>query len=403
MRIWIVHQHAVPPITMGPTRHYDLAKKLIDQGHEVYIFAGNYCHITHRYIAEPYTRTQKITHYDTVPFIWLNAPAFRGNTLKRVWNMLMFAFNLRFFKDLTCLAQPDVIIGSSPSPFAAYAAAKIAQRLRIPFIYEIRDLWPETLLRIGGFNPYHPLIRIFASIEKKLAKQAAHIISVLPGVQEYFIQKKITTDPILWLPNFCELNHSTPPEPLSSEVLTILYTGSFNQGNDLETLLAAAKILDRQARSQFKFVLIGDGPKKAELQYLISSQQINNVELQAKVPKSEIFKIIKRADICVGLVKKCDLYKWGTSLNKIADYMACGRPVIFAVESPYNSIISANAGLVVAPEQPQQLADAILQLARLSPKEREQLGANGRLYALQHFNLERIASKLIDHLAAAIQ
>lgn len=398
MRIWIIHQHAVPPITMGPTRHYDLAKKLIEQGHEVYIFAGNYCHNTGKYIAEPYNVTQKISYYGPVPFVWFHVPTFRKNSIKRFLNMLTFAYNLLTCKQLPYLPRPDLIIGSSPSPLAAYAAARIASKMNVPFVYEIRDLWPETLMTIGGFRSFHPLVLAFARIEKQLTRKAQRIIAVLPGIADYLKNKNITSQEVIWVPNFADLNTTTMHDLTEKEITTVLYAGAFNVGNDLETLLQAAKILDHQFENKYQIMLLGDGPRKSALQEMVSKNNIKNVSFHFTLPKDQVPQFLAKADICVGMVKKSDLYRWGTSLNKITDYLASGRPVIFAIDSPYDPITEAQAGITVDPENPSELAAAIVKLSALSFEQRRKLGENGREYALINFNLDSLASKLINEL-----
>ncbi|MBA2655117.1 MAG: glycosyltransferase family 4 protein [Gammaproteobacteria bacterium] len=395
MRIWIVHQHAIPPIGMGPTRHFDLAKKLIEQGHEVYIFAGNYCHNSFHYIGEPYSVTKKIAYYFKVPFIWIDVPAYTKNSIKRLYNMLAFAFRLLTNKDLKFLPKPDIVLGSSPSPFAAWAAQRLASRYGVPFIYEIRDLWPETLLALGSFSKHHPLAKILAGIENFLLSKAVKIISVLPGASDYLLNKKIPKDKIKWLPNAVDLNHiSYSPSTIKNEI-TIFYAGAFNVSNDIETLLKAAKIVQEEA-NHFQFKLIGEGPQRALLEKFVASEKINNVEFFPSVGKDQIYPILGTADICVGMVRKTNLYRFGTSLNKITDYLAIARPVVFALDSPYSPITEANAGLTVPPENPHLLAQAILKIGSLSPQEREQLGRNGRKYAEQYYNLDKITAEFID-------
>ncbi len=171
MRIWIIHQNALPPFLMGPTRHYDLASKLIAQGHEVYIFASNYCHNNKLYIAEGYATTQKIYYHEKVPFIWFHVPDYRKNSLRRLVNMLSFSAKL-LMTNLHSIPKPDVILGSSPSPYAAYAAQRLARRYGVPFVYEIRDLWPATLMDLAKFSKHHPMILSMQKIEDYLLKKA---------------------------------------------------------------------------------------------------------------------------------------------------------------------------------------------------------------------------------------
>src|SRR5205085_379922 len=133
------------------------------------------------------------------------APSFKRNSIKRVVNMAVFAWNFLRCQAFKKLNKPDVIIGSSPSPLAALAAAIIAKKMQTSFVYEIRDLWPETLITIGGFSRWHPLIIGFNWIEQKLIRQSDKIIAVLPGVVTYLAPKNIPATKVIWIPNFSDL------------------------------------------------------------------------------------------------------------------------------------------------------------------------------------------------------
>lgn len=399
MRIWIIHQHAIPSHCAGPTRHFDLAKELISRGHEVIIFASNFCHNTFYPIAKSYKTTKKVDIVDGVPFVWIDSPKYFGNSIARLWNMIVFAFRL-WQSDFSSLAKPDCIFGSSPSPFAAFAAKKLADRFNVSFIYEIRDLWPETLISLGKFKKNHPFIRLLAVIEKHLLQNAQSIISALPGVIDYLRYKGIPEEKYLWLPNFIALEkipHSTVIKP--NDKVTVMYAGSFNIANDVKTLLKAGEILQKKGwGNRIKIQLVGEGPEKHLLQSWVEEQDLSIIEFLPSVSKIKVFDLLLSADVFVGLVKRKSLYQWGTSLNKMADYMACARPIIFALDSPYDPIKEANAGLSITPENPEQLAKAIIHMAMLTPEERQEIGQNARKYAEAHYNLSPLVDKLESKL-----
>lgn len=399
MRIWIVHQDAIPPIVMGPTRHFDLAKKWIEKGHDVTILAGNYCHNNSLYIAEPYSLTKKIAYYSKVPFIWFPVPTYKKNSFRRVFGMITFAYKLLMCKQFKFMPKPDVVIGSSPSPLAAFAAYKLAKRFNASFVYEIRDLWPATLLSLGKFKKYHPLILFFGYIEKKLLLEANQILTVLPGVNEYISSRGINVKKLIFFPNAVDIKNIKYRSSTRQCNFNIVYAGSFNIANDLDTLLQAAKILQNYPEKNFRIKLIGDGPQKARLKEIVLAQNLTGVEFISTVRKECIHELLAEADVCVGLVMKSNLYQYGTSLNKITDYLAIARPVVFALDSPYSPITEANAGFTTEPENPQMLADAFLKLASLSYEERQEIGLNGRKYAEKFYDMDKMANELIDLLA----
>lgn len=402
MHIWIIHQHAIPATLSGPTRHFELAKELINRGHSVTIFASNFCHNRFSVIAESYQKSGQVDLIDGVPFVWLDSPAYHGNSLARLWNMFQFATKLMRC-DLSALHPPDVVIGSTPSPFAAFAAKKIAQRFKARFIYEIRDLWPETLINLGHFKRSHPFVILLSHIEKYLVRSSDSIISPLPGVAEYLQQKKMRHERILWLPNFINFEQiSYKAVETSHPKLKIMYAGAFNISNDIQTLLEAVHLLEQQGwADRISIELMGEGPRKSELQKYVDEQQLSLVEFVPPVQKHDIFRMLQTADCFVGLVRDLPLYRWGTSLNKIADYLAVGRPVIFALNSPYDPISQAGAGLTVRPCDPEALAAAIQEMSLLSPARRNEMGENGRKYAQQYYNLRPLVDKLESHFCSS--
>lgn len=399
MRIWIIHQHAISPQQSGPTRHYDIARELIARGHEVFIVASNYCHNHFHYLGAPYSKTHVPHYFDKVPFIWLAAPSYKKNSWRRLWNMSVFAYRVSRLKKSRLLPKPDMIIGSSPSPFSAWAAYRLAKHWQIPFIYEIRDLWPQTLLDLGKLHRYHPLVILLAKIERQLLLQSVMVISVLPGAKDYVMAKKITKREMLWLPNFADLRQINYRPPVASPFIRILYAGSFNLANDVGTLIQAAKILQSKQSAPYLIQLIGEGPLKAKLMKQVKDEQIRHIEFLSGVAKQDIYSVLNQADVLIGLLKSTPLYQWGTSLNKISDYLAVGRPIIFALDSPYDPISQANAGMTIAPENPEQLAQAITTLMSLPPSQREQLGLNGHRYARNCLNLP----VLVDQLCKALE
>ena len=209
MRIWMINHYAAPPTMAGGTRHYNFARQLMQRGHEVTLIAANYNHFSHTYIPTP-TQAGEIDYTYEVPFIWIPTPTYRGNTLARFQNMLTFSWNTLRKKYLPRTSPPDIIIGSSPHLFAALGAELLSRRLKVPFILEIRDLWPESLVDLGRMSTRHPMIKLMRGIEKYLYKRADRIISLLPSADKYLIAHGVKPEHILWLPNSID-SDAIPP------------------------------------------------------------------------------------------------------------------------------------------------------------------------------------------------
>ena len=188
MQCWWINHYAIPPNEPGGTRHYSLAKKLKTHGIEVTIIASsfNYVQRKERLKANESHRCEVI---DGVPFVWLRTRAYSGNSVSKLLNMLSFVRHLRRRSDLPD-TKPDIIIGSSPHPFAADEARRIARRLNVPFCLEIRDLWPQTLTDVGGLSAWHPVVLWMRRIERRLYRAARCIVTLLPNSAASSLQRR---------------------------------------------------------------------------------------------------------------------------------------------------------------------------------------------------------------------
>ena len=135
MIVWMINHYAIPPSEKGGTRHFNLAKQLIKAGHEVYIFASDFSHVSLKYISGLHSTRNNVQYIESVPFVWIHTNGYKGNTAARLFNILSFALRLNFNKFHSRLPKPDVVIGSSPHPFAAFVACRLAKKYTAPFVY----------------------------------------------------------------------------------------------------------------------------------------------------------------------------------------------------------------------------------------------------------------------------
>ncbi len=395
MRIWIINHYASPPIYPGGTRHYNLALQLQKKGHEVIIIAANYNHFSHEQIKP--TESLLDTTYQ-VPFIWLSVPPYKGNTLGRFYNMLVFAWRLIRNPFLKKILPPDVIIGSSPHLFAALGAEILSRQLKKPFILEIRDLWPESLVDLGRFSHKHPLIKSMKYIERYLYRRARRIISLLPNANDYLIKCGVNSNHILWLPNSADIESIPALPSIINNKFTVMYAGAHGVANDLDTVISSAKILQDSGFSEkIKIYLIGEGPEKLRLKKLAESYNLSIIEFLDAVPKNEIYSTLNQADAYLMLLKDSPVFRWGISPNKLFDYLAMERPVIFAVNTPFNPVEQCNAGITVKPGDPVSLSNALIKMASLSREELNEMGRRGKEYILKHHHITQLAESL-EHL-----
>ena len=405
MNVWVINHYAVPPGRAGGTRHFSFAGELQKRGHKVTIIASSFDHYVRQEARLREGETYRLEEVDGVPFLWIRTPPYSGNSPARVWNMVAFALRLLGIANPALLGKPDVVWGSSPHLFAALAGERLARRYRTPFVLEVRDLWPETLIDLRGVSPRHPFIQVLERIEHYLYRRADRIISLLPLAHLHMIEKGAEPAKIAWIPNGVDLSvvpRPTPPPPRPDGVFTVMYAGAHGLANNLDLIVEAAAIVAKKGwNGRIQFRLLGDGPEKPRLKRMAQAWGLENIRFEDAVPKQEVYNALLSADAFVISLRDSRLFRWGVSPNKLFDYMASARPVIFAVATDSNPVADAGAGITVPPNDPAALAEAVIQLAKMSAQERWEMGLRGRRYVEEKHAFHRLTDKLEEVLQSA--
>jgi glycosyltransferase involved in cell wall biosynthesis len=396
MRVWIVNQYAVPPTQAGITRHYTLAAELIKRGHDVMVIASSFDHVTRQETRLGPGEDARLELMGKVPFMWLRTPAYRGNTLARMKNMMVFAQRVLQLVPRQHPPAPDVVIGSSPHLFGALAAERLARRYGVPFVLEVRDLWPQSLIDLGGVPAHHPLVVALGHIERYLYREATRILALLPGAADHMADKGATREKVVFLPNGADLSMLPAPEPPpGNDRFTLLYAGTHGLANGLDGLLDAAAVLQGAGwgdRVCMRFV--GDGPEKPRLMRRAEAEGLTMVRFEPPVAKELIHHTLQSADAFMVTMHAIGLYRYGISFNKIYDYMAAGRPTVLGASLSNDPMAEAGAGLSVPAGDAAAMAEAIQQLATMSPAERWELGQRGRAAVERLHDFRRLAEVL---------
>lgn len=403
--VWIINHYAQSPAGSGGTRHFDLAKHLRDLGWKPRIFAASVELNTQRQRLEKHehARTESIAG---VNFHWVNTPGYEGNGTGRIINMLAFSRKLLVRKTTAGLEPPALVIGSTVHPLAAASAALLARRYSVPFIFEVRDIWPETLIALGHTRRYGPAALLLGMLEKWLCRQSSRIISVLPEYGRYVREHGISAPEVVHIPNGINLDYIGPVLPYSKQdTFRITYLGAHGTANDLFTLVKAMEIVETTHRTgPIECRLIGTGPLKQALMDYCAARQLKQVVFHGPVNKDGIAATASGTQAFVICGRKLpSLYKYGISMNKIPDYLAMGRPVIIAMESVNNPVMEAEAGVCVRPECPEELAGAIMKLAATGETELREMGLRGRHYVEQNHDTKLLAERLADVMGRCLE
>lgn len=394
MNILLINHYALAPDQPGGTRHFSLARALTGLGHRVTLVASCFDHVT-RTGAPPPGVPARIEDRDGVTFIRLRTPPYQGNGAGRLWNMLAFARAVRNVLPALLEDRPDVVVGSSPHPFAAQAGLRLSQRFGVPFVLEIRDVWPQSLTEVMGVSPLHPIIWVLERLERELYREADHIITLLPKVGERVRERGGDPDLITWVPNGIDLAMVPPPvDPPEREVFTLMYAGAHGVTNALDVMLEAAALLQHKAGAlprRLDLVLVGTGPEKPRLEARARDLRLVNLRFLPPVPKREVYGLLAQADGFWASSRDSALWEHGISFNKLYDYMAMARPTVIGMRCSSNPILVSGGGITVRPGSAQALADGVERLLAAGADGRREMGWRARAFVEEHFDIRKLA------------
>ncbi|HEV2035639.1 MAG TPA: glycosyltransferase family 4 protein [Candidatus Dormibacteraeota bacterium] len=400
--IWVVNHYADPPDGHA-TRSFDLARRWVEAGHPTTIFVSNFSY----YLLRPMRRIPAFRLWvdedvEGVRFVWLRSPGYRRNNWRRALNMLTFS-TLALLAGAVRGPRPHVVIGVSVHPFAALAGYLLARMKRARFFFEVTDLWPQSLIEFGTLAPNSLTARFMRRLERFLFRHAERIIMLWRHTDEYVESQGVSRDRIEWIPHGVELRRYEDMQPytgVSADPFRVMFLGGFVAANALEVILDSAAWLKSQGRGDVRLVLIGSGQERDATIKRAEQLGLDNVEFPAAVPKADISRVMAEADAFIYGLRDLPLYRYGISLNKLTDYLAAGRPIVFFGSSSYDPVAQANAGFSVPPGDPVAVADAIEKLVAMSPQERKAMGERGRNYLLEHHTIPKLAEKYLKVLQA---
>jgi glycosyltransferase involved in cell wall biosynthesis len=378
-------------------------------GHKTTVLTGFPNHPTGVVPAEWRSRFQQLLYTETVDGVrvvrtWL-WPLPNRKAHERILNYASFCVSAAVAG--LALPTPEVVIATSPQLLCALAGWWLAFWQRVPFVFEVRDLWPESLAAVGAGSEGTLLHRTLGAIAGFLYRRADRIVVVSPAFKDHLIRywsvpaKKISivengveTDLFRLDPAAMEVRKQLKLE----DRFLICYIGTMGNAHGLETLIAAADQL-QTALPNAMFLLIGEGAEKERIVDLAAARGLTNLQFLGQQPRERIPAYVSSADLCLVMLKKTELFKTVIP-TKLLEYMACERPVIVAVDGQARQIVeAAGAGVFVEPENSKALVTAIFALAA-DPDRRRQMGTSGRRYIVNQCSREKTAQDYIAVLEA---
>jgi colanic acid biosynthesis glycosyl transferase WcaI len=416
VKILYVSQYFPPEMGAPAARAAELAQHWANAGHAVSILTGFPNHPTGVVPAEWRSRLHRLTFHEKVghenaglvdvyrTWLW---PLPNRKAHERMRNYASFCLSAAL-RGIS-LPRPDVIIATSPQLLVGLAGWWLAFARQIPFVFEVRDLWPESLAAVGVGDENSLLHRLLSAVANFLYRHADHIVVVSPAFKDFLIQsRQVPAEKISVVENGVETDLFSPSTPAAKSALrhelsadnkfVVCYVGTMGMAHGLETLLDAAALLQTQNPAVL-FLLIGEGAEKDRIKALAQSRRLANIRFLDQQPREKIPAFISASDACLVLLKKTEVFKTVIP-TKMLEFMSCSRPVVLGVDGQARKIVEeANAGIVIEPENSFALSEAIQHLAA-DRDLREKLGAHGRNYIVQHFSRSQTAEVYIQVLDA---
>jgi glycosyltransferase involved in cell wall biosynthesis len=389
MNIWLVNHYANPPQEPGDARHWSHARELMRRGHQVTVIASSFHHLKHEQMQSISNREIEHKLVDGVPFVWLPTIRYGSGSLLRVASFFEFGYRVWRGRWAAKLSPPDLVIGSSPHPFAALAAERLAARYGAFFILELRDVWPAVLTEVGGYSPLHPFVLLVDRTMRYLYRRAARIIYFSQGFSGELA--KIGGDPekAVWVPHGVDFELMPEPQPAPRDgVFRVKYIGAHNQWNSLDPVLDAARHLQNRGVKNIEFRFVGDGVQKPHLKARVETEGIRNVFFDDPMPKNRIADALYDADAFILNNHIDGVSKRWMSFNKLYEYLAARRPVIFASCTTHNPVRESGAGILVEAGNHIQIAEAVEKLAAMRPDQLDVLGLLGRKHIAEHYSIK---------------
>jgi len=408
--IWLWNHYATDMYKNNGGRHYWFAEELIKNGYDASIFCANSYHNRDEYIdtnSKKYIRKK----LNGVPFIFVKTSTALGNGFDRVKNMFLFYRNLYYVSGQIeqIDGKPDIIIASSVHPLTMIAGIRIAKKMKIPCICEIRDLWPEAIFSFKMAKENSILGKILVAGEKWIYKNANALIFTKEGDTDYILEKKwdvnqggkIDLRKTHYINNGVDIKsfennirvRVLEDEDLESGMFNVVYVGAIRPVNNVGNILDAAKLM--KDIKDVQFLVYGDGNQKEELEYRLINENIKNVKFKGYINKQYIPYVLSKSSVNV-LNYSQKQYNWarGNSSNKLFEYMASGKPIISTVKMGYSLIEKYNCGLELDKSSSQELADAIIKIKNMTSEEYLRFGNNARL-GVRDFDFNVLTEKLI--------
>lgn len=404
MNILMISHYAGAPQYGMEFRSYYMAREWVRMGHNVTVVGAAFSHLRK---LQPSVGRETL---EGINYLWLPTTHYEGNGMNRVLTMFQFCRQVyKHSKELIAF-RPDMVIASSVYTFDLYPCHYIARRTGAKLVYEVHDLWPLSVITIGGYSRSNPFIMMLQHCENYAYRHCDMVVSMLDKAFPHMQRHGLTEERFCCVPNgylkeewenvdsiTLPEEHTQLLEQVHKEGKTIIgFAGGHTQSTAMYVFIEAARLLN--SRTDLAFVLVGNGPQKPHLVALAEKHKLTNVYFLPPIDKNRIPKLLQQFDICYAGGVHSVLHKYGTSFNKIIDYMLAAKPIVKSVDEPNSEVERVGCGIQVEAENVEQVRQAIEKIADMTREERMVMGLKGHKYATENLEYHALSQQFIDYV-----
>ena len=331
-------------------------------------------------------------------------PSHDSSAMRRIFNYASFAASA-LVVGMLCTRRPDVIYVYHLPATAGVAGVMMSKLRGVPFVFDVQDLWPDTL-RATGMMQNRRALALVERVCQFVYRRAARIITVSDGIRDTLVARKVPADKIDVVYNWCDeaaiqAGTAAPPPAVMAGRFNIVFAGTMGKAQALEAVLQAARLV-AVSRPDIQFVFIGSGVELDRLKALKQELALDNVVFVPRVPSSEVGAYLKAADALLVHLRDDPLFEI-TIPSKTQAYLAVGKPILLAVKGDAARIVEeGNCGVVARPEDPVDIAAAACRLYNMGADGRAVLSANAARHYVAKFSLAIGARRSMDTLIKAV-
>lgn len=409
MAIWVISKYASTPKFGRATRQFYFAKhfKKLTQKN-VYLICSRSV-FTAKYPSFGFNNHMEYT-INKVKVNILNGPKINsGFNLLRFWSWLVFEFRLLYWGFKYKGDKPELIIVSSLSILTIISGIILKWKYKAKLVFEVRDIYPLTLMELKKWSKFHPIIIILGLIEKIGYKKADYIIGTMPNLKEHVENisvensKKVSCIPMGYDDTYFEETDSNYNRNVFSSFLRennlenkfiVGYAGSIGKVNCIDQIITAANFINKE---NIAVIILGSGPEKEKNIQITKDLKLNNVYFLNEVKRNEVIQFLNFCNVLLHPVGGGKyIYKYGVSPNKWVDYMYSAKPIIVSFDGFQSIINEANCGFFIPANNPELLAKKILEVSKMSSEKLKEIGDNGKKFLLKNHSYHHLAQKYLS-------